>query len=164
MRRNLVRKLYLAFIGGFVGLLIYAGATGNFGIIPDLPFELPFGRQSAPPAQTLSAPLLLSDLSGPTGVTAGQFAQHLERSGARVTWERGGDQQSWILRYAMRNELTTVDFTGAGRLKVVPDASSAGVHGTATVFNSWAEDGVDFNLARTYSTVLSIVAAIRQNR
>lgn len=158
-----MRRLYLAFIGGFIGLLIYAGATGNFGIIPDLPFDLPYGRQAAPPAQTLSAPLLLSDMSGSTGVTAGQFAQHLERGGARISWERGADEKSWILRYTMRNELTNADLSGAGRLQVVPDASAAGVHGMATVFDSWAEDGVDFNLASTYSTVLSIVAAIRQN-
>lgn len=157
-----MRTVYFAVVGGFIGLLLYAGATGNFGIIPNLPFDLPFARHSAPPAQTLSAPLLLSDMSGPTGVTAGQFAQHLERNGARVSWERGADQQSWILRYFMRNELTNADFSGAGRLKLIPDASSAGIHGMATVFSGWAEDGVDFNLATTYSTVLSIVAAIRQ--
>jgi hypothetical protein len=159
-----MRKPYFAFIGTFIALLIYAGATGNFGIVPKLPLDLPFSRQASPPAETLSAPMLLPDMSGPTGVTAGQFVRHLERGGAKLSWERGGDQQSWILRYAMRNELTNADFSGAGRLKVLPDASAAGVRGLATAFIGWAEDGQDFTLAETYSTVLSITSAIRQNR
>jgi hypothetical protein len=159
-----MRRLYFAFIGGFIGLLIYAGATGNFGIIPDLPFDVPFGRHATPPSQTLTAPMLLPDMSGPTGVTAGQFVQHLESNGARLSWERGADEQSWIMRYTMHNELTGDDFSGAGKLKVLPDASSAGVHGLATAFSNWAEDGQDFTLADTYTTVLSITSAIRQGQ
>jgi hypothetical protein len=157
-------RLYIAFIGGFIALLIYAGTTGNFGIIPRLSFDPPFVGQAAPPSQTLLAPMLLPDRSGPIGVTAGQFYQHMERNGAKVSWERGATHGTWVLRYAMRNELTNSDFSGAGRLVVLSDATSAGVHGTATVFDAWAEDGQDFTLAETYSTVLSIATAIRQGR
>lgn len=159
-----MRRLYFAFIAIFCGLLLYAGATGNFGIIPDLPFDLPFSRHSSPPAQALAAPMLLPDESGPTGITAGQFVQHLREGGARVSWERASDQQSWVMRYTMHNDLTREDFSGAALLEVIPDASSAGVNGPATVFSSWAEDGQDFTLLQTYSTVLSITTAIRQGR
>ena len=159
-----MRRLYFAFVGAVSGLLLYAGATGNFGIIPDLPFDLPIRRHSSPPAETLAAPMLLPDESGPTGVTAGQFVQYLQQNGARLSWERGADQQSWVMRYTMHNELTDEDYSGAGRLKFVRDASSVGVSGPATVFSCWAEDGQEFTLFQSYSTVLSITSAIRQGQ
>lgn len=155
-------KLYIAFIGVFIALFIYAGATGNFGIIPRLTLDVPFVGQMAPPSQTLLAPMLLPDRSGPIGVNAGQFFQHLERGGAKVSWERSADQRSWILRYGMYNQLTNTSFKGAGRLVVLADATEAGVHGTATVFDAWAEDGDEFTLAEVYATVLSIATAIKQ--
>lgn len=153
-------KLYWVFIVGFCALLGYAGATGNFGIMPKI--ELPFG-QSGPPSDVLTTFMLLPDRSGPAGFSVGQMAAHLQKSGAKLSWERGADQQSWIMRYTMRNELTNADFSGAARLTVLPDASFAGVHGRATVAAAWAEEGRDLTLPQIYVTVLNIASSISQN-
>lgn len=158
-----MRTLYFAVIGGFIGLLLYAGATGNFGIIPKLPFDLPFSRQVAPPRETLLAPMLLPDQSGTAGFNTMQLVQLLQRQGAKIFWDLSSDGRSWIMRYSATNELTNEAFSGAARLTFIADASAAGVHGRALVATAWAEDGEDLTLPEIYSTVLALRSAIRQS-
>jgi hypothetical protein len=157
-----MRTLYFAVIGGFIGLLLYAGATGNFGIIPKLPFDLPFSRQVAPPRETLLAPMLLPDRSGTAGFNTMQMIQVLQQQGAKISWDLASDGRSWIMRYSMTNELTNEAVSGAVRLAFIADASAAGVHGRALVATAWVEDGEDLTLPEIYSTVLALRAAIWQ--
>jgi hypothetical protein len=154
-------KLYWVFIVGFCALLGYAGATGNFGILPKI--EFPFGQSENPPSDVLTTFMLLPDRSGTAGFTVGQMAAHLQKSGAKLSWEQGAAQQSWIMRYTMRNELTNADFSGAARLTLLPDASVAGMHGRAIVATAWAEEGRDLTLPQIYVTVLNIASSIKEN-
>ena len=156
-------KFYWGFIGVVVALFIYAGATGNFGIIPKLPFDLPFGRQLQPTANVLNAPIIYPQMTGSVGITGAQFVKRVQQVGGKAEWERSNDQSSWIMRYTMRNELTGDDFAGAIRLTYLSDAGQAGVSGPGFLVSGWAEDGEDLNGFEITNTLAQIAAGMYQD-
>jgi hypothetical protein len=158
-----VRRLYFAVIGGFIGLLIYAGATGNFGIIPDLPFDLPFARHVRPPANVLAAPLLYPQMTGRVGITGNQLVARFERLKGRATWERSQDQRGWIMRYSLPLELTGGSTEGAARFDYLADASQAGITGPGLQVVGWAADGDTLNANEIMAILSSIAAAMYQD-
>lgn len=156
-------KFYWGFIGVVVALFIYAGATGNFGIIPKLPVDLPFGGQLQPTANVLIAPIIYPQMTGSTGFTADQFVKRVQQHGGKVQWERSTDERSWIMRYAMQNELTGNDFAGAVRFTYLPDAGQAGVTGPGFLVSGWAEDGQDMTGFQITNMLAQIAAGMYQD-
>lgn len=153
-----MRKIYFAVVAGFACLLLYAGATGNFGIIPDLPFDLPFARHARPPANVLAAPLLYPQMTGRVGMTGTQLVARFERLKGRVDWERSQDQRGWIMRYSLPLELTGDSTEGAARFDYLPDASQAGITGPGLRVVGWAADGYTLD-ANEIMAILSTIAA-----
>lgn len=158
-----MRKLYVAFIGGFIALLLYAGATGNFGIIPDLPFNLPFARHVRPPDNVLAAPLLYPQMTGRVGITGTQLVARFEQLRGRITWERSQDQRGWIMRYSLPLELTGDSTEGAARFNYLADASQVGLTGPGLQVVGWAADGDTLNADEVMAILSSIAAAMYQD-
>ncbi len=156
-------KSYWAFLGIVIALFIYAGTTGNFGIIPKLPFDLPFGRQAQPTANVLNAPLIYPQMTGSVGVSAAQLVKRFELFDAKITWERSNDNLGWILRYSVPLELTGVISVGAIRLNFLADASRAGVTGPGFHIIGWAEDGYTMNPNQITMMIGNIAAAMYQD-
>lgn len=158
-----VSKLYWVFIVGFCALLGYAAATGNFGIIPKLPFDLPFGRQAQPTANVLNAPLIYPQMTGSVGISAAQLVKRFELFDAEVTWERSSDERGWIMRYTMPVELTGEMASGAGRFNYLADAARAGVSGPGFHVVGWAEDGYTLNANEITMLLGNAAAAMYQD-
>lgn len=155
-------KLYWVFIVGFCALLGYAAATGNFGIIPKLPFDLPFIRQAQPTANVVNAPLIYPQMTGSVGVSAAQLVKRFELFDGKVTWERSNDDRGWIMRYTIPIELTGANSEGAMRFNFLADASQAGVSGPGFHMVGWAEDGYTMNANEITMLIGNIAAAMYQ--
>lgn len=155
-------KVYWAFLGIFIALFIYAGATGNFGIIPKLPFDLPFGRQVQPTANVLNAPLIYPQMTGSVCVSAAQLVKRLELFDAKVTWERSNDERGWVMRYTIPVELTGVIAEGAIRFNFLADASQAGITGPGFQIVGWAEDGYTLTPNEITMMIGNVAAAMYQ--
>lgn len=156
-------KFYLGFIGVVVALFIYAGATGNFGIIPKLPFDLPFGRQLQPSASVLSAPIIYPQMTGSVGISAVQLVKRFELFEGKISWERSNDDRGWVMRYTIPVELTGEISNGAMRFNYLSDASQAGVAGPGLHVIGWAEDGYTMNPAEINVLLGNIAAAVYQD-
>lgn len=157
-------KFYWGFIGVVVALFIYAGATGNFGIIPKLPFDLPFGRQAQPTANVLNAPLIYPQMTGSVGVSAAQLVKRLELFDGKVIWDRSNDNRGWVMRYTIPVELTGAIAEGAVRFNYLADASPAGVSGPGFHIVGWAEDGYTMSPNEITMMIGNIAAAMYQDR
>ena len=154
-------KFYWAFLGIIIALFIYAGTTGNFGIIPKI--DLPFARQAQPTANVLNAPLIYPQMTGSVGVSAAQLVKRLELFDGKITWERSNDNRGWIMRYTIPVELTGAIAEGAIRLNFLTDASQAGITGPGFHIVGWAEDGYTLSPNEITMMIGNVAAAMYQD-
>lgn len=122
-------KFYWLFIVGFCALLAYAGATGNFGILPKLPFDLPSKHRLVPNEPMMSTYILGSTSTGftyPANLTVAELQEQAGASGADVAWSRTADNLGWLLTVSGLDDMTNKDVALVFRIEYRANGAPSG--------------------------------------